>query len=153
MSLGGPRWIEAVATGPAVATVCAGALLAVLGLAGCGPVAGRAVPEAGAVAAHAFLSAYVDGDGDGRVVRRDQGGDTVSEGQADALLVAVGVGDRTTFAAVWRWTQQHLLRPDGTLSWRWADGHVVSTGPPPPTPTSTRPVRWSWRGRASAIST
>ena len=33
-----------------------------------------------------FLRRYVDGDG--RVVRRDQGGDTVSEGQAYGMLIA-----------------------------------------------------------------
>ncbi|SDU83393.1 endoglucanase [Microlunatus sagamiharensis] len=74
-------------------------------------------------AGQAFLSGYVDPDG--RVVRRDQGGDTVSEGQAYAMLVAAAVGDRTTFTSVWSWTRANLLRPDGTLSWRWADGAVV----------------------------
>lgn len=74
-------------------------------------------------AAEGFLSDYVDADG--RVVRRDQGGDTVSEGQAYALLVAVGIGDRDTFAEVWSWTEDNLQRPDGLLSWRWADGAVV----------------------------
>lgn len=74
-------------------------------------------------AAEGFLSEYVDADG--RVVRRDQGGDTVSEGQAYALLVAVGIGDRDTFAEVWSWTEDNLQRPDGLLSWRWADGAVV----------------------------
>ena len=74
-------------------------------------------------AAAVFLTDYVDADG--RVVRRDQGGDTVSEGQAYALLVAVGIGDRDTFAEVWSWTEDNLQRPDGLLSWRWADGAVV----------------------------
>lgn len=74
-------------------------------------------------AAEGFLSEYVDADG--RVVRRDQGGDTVSEGQAYALLVAVGIGDRDTFTEVWSWTEDNLQRPDGLLSWRWADGAVV----------------------------
>lgn len=64
-------------------------------------------------------------DPDGRVVRRDQGGDSVSEGQAYALLVAVARQDRERFDAVWTWTQEHLLRPDGTLSWRWSDGAVL----------------------------
>lgn len=74
-------------------------------------------------AARAFLSDYVDPDG--RVVRRDQAGDTVSEGQAYAMLVAVGSGDSETFRAVWRWTEQHLVRADGTLSWHWVDGAVA----------------------------
>ena len=71
----------------------------------------------------AFLDAYVDPDG--RVVRRDQGGDTVSEGQAYALLIAVALGDRERFTAVWTWTRDHLQRPDKLLSWRWTDGAVV----------------------------
>ncbi|MBA8792495.1 endoglucanase [Friedmanniella endophytica] len=78
----------------------------------------RNVQDAG----RSFLRGYVDPDG--RVVRRDQGGDTVSEGQAYAMLIAVGLGDREAFARVWDWTRMHLLRPDGTLSWRWQDGRV-----------------------------
>lgn len=71
-----------------------------------------------------FLQGYVDPDG--RVVRHDQGGDTVSEGQAYAMLVAVGLGDRERFGTVWRWTKTNLTRAnDGLLSWRWADGQVV----------------------------
>lgn len=82
------------------------------------PRGGRATT----VAAH-FLARYVDGDG--RVVRHDEGGDTVSEGQAYALLLAVGVRDRDTFDRVWDWTRDHLRRPDGLLSWHWRDGRVV----------------------------
>src|SRR5687768_9451710 len=75
-------------------------------------------PVAGATAAgRAFLDTYVEPDG--RVVRRDEGGDTVSEGQAYALLIAVALGDRQRFEAVWSWTRDHLRRPDGLLSWRW----------------------------------
>ena len=76
-----------------------------------------------AEAGRAFLTGYVDDDG--RVVRSDQGGDTVSEGQAYAMLVAVGLGDAETFESVWVWTQGNLQRPDGLLSWRWEDGGVV----------------------------
>lgn len=75
-----------------------------------------------AEAGQAFLRGYVD---DGRVLRTDQGGDTVSEGQAYAMLVAVGLGDEETFAAVWSWTRENLQRPDRLLSWRWEDGRVV----------------------------
>ena len=74
-------------------------------------------------AGRAFLAAYVDDDG--RVVRRDQGGDTVSEGQAYAMLVAVGLGDARTFDTVWSWTRTELQRTDGLLSWRWDDGAVI----------------------------
>ncbi len=82
---------------------------------------GRA--EAARAASDDFLNRYLEPDG--RVVRRDQGGDTVSEGQAYALLITVATGDRSRFARVWAWTAQHLQRPDGLLSWHWADGHVV----------------------------
>jgi endoglucanase len=65
-------------------------------------------------AAADFLDRYVDGDG--RVVRHDQGGDTVSEGQSYALLLAQVAGDRETFRRVWDWTRENLLRPDGLLA-------------------------------------
>jgi endoglucanase len=74
-----------------------------------------------------FLDRYVEPDG--RVVRHDQGGDTVSEGQAYAMLLSVAADDRSRFDKVWGWTRAHLQRPDGLLSWRWADGHVVSDEP------------------------
>ena len=76
-----------------------------------------------AEAGRAFLTGYVRENG--RVVRTDQGGDTVSEGQAYAMLVAVGLGDADTFERVWGWTRDNLQRPDGLLSWRWADGRVA----------------------------
>ncbi|KQO84275.1 hypothetical protein ASF17_01745 [Frigoribacterium sp. Leaf263] len=75
----------------------------------------------------AFLDDWVDSDG--RVVRRDQGGDTVSEGQAYGLLVAVGVDDESAFDSIWGWTTDNLVRDDGLLSWQWADGAVVDDGP------------------------
>lgn len=74
-----------------------------------------------------FLDDYVADDG--RVVRPDEGGDTVSEGQAYAMLVAVAIEDRARFHAVWDWTRAHLQRDDGLLSWRWADGEVVDPMP------------------------
>lgn len=83
---------------------------------------GPVVP-AGADPGARFLDAYVEEDG--RVVRRDQGGDTVSEGQAYAMLLAVAGRDERTFDRVWAWTQEHLERPDGLLSWTWRDGAVV----------------------------
>jgi endoglucanase len=82
--------------------------------------------QAGA-AARSFLDTYVDPDG--RVVRRDQGGDTVSEGQAYALLLAVAVRDKTRFQRVWSWTTANMQRPDSLFAWRWSDGHVVDWMP------------------------
>jgi endoglucanase len=87
------------------------AIVVLVALAGCGG------DEAG------FLDRYVEDDG--RVVRHDQGGDTVSEGQAYAMLIAVAERDEERFDRVWTWTREHLRRPDGLLSWRWADGRVT----------------------------
>ncbi len=83
--------------------------------------------ERALAASDAFLDRYVDPDG--RVVRRDQGGDTVSEGQAYAMLIAVGANDRDRFDRVWRWTQDNLQRPDGLLSFLWRDGDVADPQP------------------------
>jgi endoglucanase len=74
-------------------------------------------------AAESFLSRYVEPEG--RVVRIDQGGDTVSEGQAYAMLLAAAEGDAGTFARVWRWTRANLEQPNGLLAWHWEDGHVT----------------------------
>ncbi len=115
----------------ALASVLVAAVLAVLVTRGAGPgepgTSGDpgSPGEAAARAAsdpRAFLDTYVDDDG--RVVRLDQGGDTVSEGQAYGMLVAAGVDDQETFDRIWSWTGQTLLRQDGLFSWRWADGAV-----------------------------
>ena len=63
---------------------------------------------------------------DGRVARWDQGGDTVSEGEAYAMLLSVAAGDRRHFDAAWGWTRTHLLQPDGLLAWHWANGAITS---------------------------
>jgi endoglucanase len=80
------------------------------------------VLEEARAAGQRFLETYVEADG--RVVRHDQGGDTVGEGQAYALLIAVALEDASTFARVWRWTDEHLRRDDGLLAHHWADGAV-----------------------------
>jgi endoglucanase len=93
------------------------------------PGAGAPTPQARTATeiGEGFLDDWVDDDG--RVVRRDQGDDTVSEGQAYGMLVAVGVGDEQRFDAIWRWTRENLVREDGLLAWRWADGAVVDDMP------------------------
>lgn len=90
--------------------------------------AGAAAEGADAVtaarsAARSFLDRYVEPDG--RVVRHDQGGDTVSEGQAYALLIAAAVGDADAFDAIRRWTLDHLTTDSGLLAFRWADGDIA----------------------------
>ncbi|WFR68444.1 glycosyl hydrolase family 8 [Curtobacterium flaccumfaciens] len=72
-----------------------------------------------------FLDRYVR---DGRVVRTDQGGDTVSEGQAYGLLIAYANGDRERFGEIWSWTKRHLLTDDDLLAWRWTPEGGVADG-------------------------
>jgi endoglucanase len=75
------------------------------------------------IAGQKFLDEYVEPDG--RVVRHDEGGDVVSEGQAYGMLIAVAVADETRFRSIWTWTKTHLRRTDGLLAWRWADDKVT----------------------------
>jgi endoglucanase len=63
------------------------------------------------------------------VVRTDQGGDTASEGQAYAMLLAVAANDRKAFTLAWRWARVNLQRPDGLLSWHWSGGALVDPAP------------------------
>jgi len=72
-------------------------------------------------AARQFLANYVAPDG--RVVRHDQGDDTVSEGQSYALVLAQVAGDNMTFDRVWNWTAAHLSRPDELLA-----AHATNSG-------------------------
>ena len=78
-------------------------------------------------AAVAFLDRYLDDEG--RVVRADEGGDTVSEGQAYAMLLAQATGDRDRFDRAWTWARENLQRDDGLLAWHWADGVVTDPMP------------------------
>jgi endo-1,4-beta-D-glucanase Y len=81
---------------------------------------GRASPPTRAAAAR-FLKRYVTSDG--RVIRHDQGGDMVSEGQAYALLIAE-IADRPALVrTIWSWTNEHLGRPDGLFA-----SHATGTG-------------------------
>lgn len=97
-------------------------------LPGDGSTASPAGPEEAArAAARRFLDGYVDDSG--RVVRHDQGGDTVSEGQAYAMLAAVAVGDGEVFQRIWDWTRRTIQRDDGLLAYRWADESVADGQP------------------------
>jgi endoglucanase len=79
--------------------------------------------ETARIAGKEFLDQYVDIDG--RVVRLDEGGDVVSEGQAYGMLIAVAIGDEGRFWSIWNWTKTHLRRSDGLLAWRWADDQIA----------------------------
>jgi endoglucanase len=64
------------------------------------------------------------------VVRLDQGGDTVSEGQAYGMLLAEVSGDNTAFGRIWGWTRDHLQLSNGLFAFHTnASGKVVSKQP------------------------
>lgn len=99
------------------------ALVVTVFASGCGsdgtaPAAPRIRPS---VAAERFLERYVTPDG--RVIRRDQGGDIVSEGQAYGMLIAELAGRSATVRTIWSWTKAHLRRADGLLQY-----HASGTG-------------------------
>jgi len=113
-------------------TVILGAALAAVIVAGAAVWIRRSTSTSAAdqlalAAAHRFLDTYLGPDG--RVSRLDQGGDTVSEGQAYAMLIAVAIGDRRRFDLAWTWAQHHLQRSDGLLSSHWQGGQVVDPQP------------------------
>jgi endo-1,4-beta-D-glucanase Y len=78
--------------------------------------------DAAMASATSFLDRFVDENGR---VQREPEGDTVSEGQAYAMLLAVAVGDQTRFDLIWNWTRLNLLGDDGSLAWHWSDGAVI----------------------------
>ena len=113
-------------TGPALCLVLA------VTAAGCsGASAGSGSAAGGGAARRAaarFLDAYVRPDG--RVTRPDQGGDTVSEGQAYGLLLAEVAGRPAISGRIWQWTRDHLQQPSGLFAYHAnAAGHVLSREP------------------------
>jgi endoglucanase len=112
------------------AGIACGTLLAAAA-AGCG---GGSRPEQGGSrpvqlpAAASFLASYVQPDG--RVTRIDQGGDTVSEGQAYGMLLAEAAGDSAAFGRIWGWTRAHLQLADGLFAFHAsASGKIISAEP------------------------
>jgi endo-1,4-beta-D-glucanase Y len=80
--------------------------------------AGMSTPPATSLRANAatrFLTRYVTSDG--RVIRHDQGGDIVSEGQAYAMLLAEIAHQPALVRTIWSWTEAHLGRADGLFAW------------------------------------
>ncbi|HEX5190447.1 MAG TPA: glycosyl hydrolase family 8 [Streptosporangiaceae bacterium] len=103
-----------------------GAVLAcaVVASAGCG----AGTPSGPPKSVPRFLDAYVRPDG--RVARPDQGGDTVSEGQAYGLLLAEANGDDSAFRRIWAWTRDHLELRSGLFAYHAdAAGRVLSRQP------------------------
>jgi endoglucanase len=81
-------------------------------------------PTSVQAAADSFLERYVMDSG--AVVRLDQGGDVVSEGQAYGMLIAEVAGRTDLVPTIWGWTSDHLRRPDGLLAFHAsADGDVI----------------------------
>lgn len=67
---------------------------------------------------------------DGRVVRLDQGRDTVSEGQAYGMLLAEALGEYGVFDRIWMWTRDHLQLSGGLFAFHANPaGHVISPEP------------------------
>lgn len=88
--------------------------------------------------ARAFLGAYVEPSG--QVVRRDQGGDTVSEGQAYGMLIAQAIGDHLAFNRIWDWTRSHLQQPNGLLAFHASPSGSIEDA----TPASDADVLAAW---------
>ncbi|HVY09921.1 MAG TPA: glycosyl hydrolase family 8 [Mycobacteriales bacterium] len=109
------------------AAAAAVALVATLCLGGCGSSDGAAQPQQAQLDARGFFQDYVTAEG--AVVRHDQGGDVVSEGQGYAMLLAFALDDPQRFAKVWAWTRANLQRPDGLFAYHWQDGAVVDATP------------------------
>src|SRR5258707_3574262 len=87
-----------------------------------------APPSSQQAAASRFLARYARPDG--RIVRVDQGRDTVSEGQAYGMLLAEVAGDYGAFQRIWQWTHHHLQLPDGLFSFQTnAAGEVTGQNP------------------------
>ena len=74
----------------------------------------------------AYKQRYIQPDG--YTIDPSRNSETISEAQGYALLRAVWMRDEVAFRTVFRWTEQHLKRPDGLYSWRWsakAGGQVI----------------------------
>jgi endo-1,4-beta-D-glucanase Y len=85
------------------------------------PAPARPAASPTRAAAVRFLDRYATSDG--RVIRHDQGGDIVSEGQAYAMLIAEVAGRPAQVRTIWSWTHAHLGRSDGLFA-----SHASGTG-------------------------
>lgn len=63
-----------------------------------------------------FEERFVEG---GRVVDRENGNISHSEGQGYGMLLAEAAADRRAFDALWGWTRRVLWRDDMLFSWRY----------------------------------
>jgi endo-1,4-beta-D-glucanase Y len=72
-------------------------------------------------AAERFLTRYVTSDG--RIIRHDQGGDIVSEGQAYGMLIAEVAQQPAVAHTIWSWTAAHLANSHGLIA-----SHATASG-------------------------
>ncbi|MEN3794796.1 glycosyl hydrolase family 8 [Fulvimarina sp. MAC3] len=57
---------------------------------------------------------------DGRIIDRENGSISHSEGQGYGMLIAASVGDRASFDKLWDWTERELqIREDSLTAWKW----------------------------------
>lgn len=62
---------------------------------------------------------------EGKVLSRDEGNVTTSEGQSYAMLRSVWANDPQAFETVWRWTRENLqVREDRLFAWKY-NGRVL----------------------------
>ncbi len=70
---------------------------------------------------------------DGRVQRPEHDFDTVSEGQAYAMVFSAFMNDKKTFDLIYDWTEKRLSRKNKTgdrlLAWHWKEGSVTDWMP------------------------
>ncbi|HVV75522.1 MAG TPA: glycosyl hydrolase family 8 [Mycobacteriales bacterium] len=123
---------------PARAAVAAFGLLVAVALTGCGGSHSQHVEDSVAkAAAQTFLREYVTPAGE--VIRRDQGGDVVSEGQGYAMLLTFALDDPGRFAKIWAWTRANLQQPDGLFAYHWQGGAIAD-----PTPAADADTQIAW---------
>ncbi|MBO0834561.1 MAG: hypothetical protein J2P28_03450 [Actinobacteria bacterium] len=94
-------------------------------IAACG---GSPAGESAQQAAQRFLASYAKPSG--QVIRPDQGGDTVSEGQAYGMLLAELSGNNTAFQQIWSWTRSHLQEGNGLFAFHANPAGQVTDGQP-----------------------
>jgi endoglucanase len=77
-----------------------------------------------------FKDIFIESNGR---VKRVKKSDTVSEGQAYAMLRAVWMNDKVSFDKCYKWTEENLSRVkdkgDNLLGWIWKDGAVIDWMP------------------------
>ena len=80
------------------------------------------------VVMHAYTAWKTKFYSGGRVIRPDNGNDTVSEGIAYGMLASVYFNDQTVFDTLWGYAQSHM-DGNGVMNWHWtSSGSMASDG-------------------------